>query len=77
MEKWNGKIKEYDSNKLIFEGEYKDGKKWNGIFYFPENNSISGKIFHGNGSRIKEYNYLNLLIFQGEYKKMVKNGKDY
>ena len=28
---WNGKGKEYDKNgELIFEGEYKDGKNWNG-----------------------------------------------
>ena len=26
----DGLIKEYDYGKLIFEGEYKNGKKWNG-----------------------------------------------
>ena len=29
--KWNGKGKEYDyKGRLKFEGEYKDGKIWNG-----------------------------------------------
>ena len=28
--KRNGKGKEYDSRKLIFEGEYLNGERWNG-----------------------------------------------
>jgi hypothetical protein len=39
MEKKNGKGKEYDFfGNLVFEGEYLNGRKWNG--YFLNKNSI-------------------------------------
>ena len=47
--RWEGKGKEYklinNKKELIYEGEYKNGKKWNGkIFKF---NSLGRKIFEG------------------------------
>jgi len=59
----NGKGKEYISNEgLIFEGEYKDNKRWNGI----------GKEFELFGL------CTSLLSFEGEYKNGEKwNGKIY
>jgi len=57
---------------------------WNGTFYNPKNNSISGKLSNGNGIdrndkweyeykqgkifKRKEYNEYGQLIFEGEYK---------
>ena len=66
----NGYIKEYDKNgKLIFEGEYINGIKWNGKI----NEYDVGKlIFEGDyisgekkGTE-KEYNYERELIYEGE-----------
>ena len=63
---------------LLYEKEYYNFKRWNGTFYNPENNSISGKIFYGNGTNIKEFNKEGKLIFEGEYKEGVKyKGKEY
>ena len=36
----NGKRKEYQDNKLIFKGDYKNGKKWNGKGYDNSGNFI-------------------------------------
>ena len=70
----NGKGKEYyKNNKLKFEGEYLNGKKWSGIGY-----NVNGKkefeIKDGIGN-IKEYNDNGELIFEGEYKNGERNGK--
>ena len=72
--KRNGKGKEYNNNNngyLIFEGEYLNGKKWNGKGYYD--NNILYEIKNGKGY-IKEYEGENL-IFEGEYKNGQRNGK--
>ena len=65
----NGKVKEYNKNgKLIFEGEYLNGKKWNGIyreydykdFLYEEGNFINGKM-------IKKKNYENTDLTEIDY----------
>ena len=58
--------------KLIFEGEYKDNLKWNGIGY--NDNKYLYTINNGNGKG-KEYNDDGELIFEGEYKEGKRNGK--
>ena len=74
-------VKEYIDDKLIFEGEYKNGKRWNGkgqefnkgnqLIYDGE--YLAGKR-HGKG---KEY-YNNYKIFDGEYQNgQRKKGKEY
>ena len=64
----NGKGKEYIdyNNKLLFEGEFLNNKKWNGKFFYDNNkytNLINGK------GLIKEY------FYEGEYLNGEKNGK--
>ena len=50
----------------MFEGEYLNGKRWNGRGY-NKKGIIDFKINEGNGKR-KEYNYYDdKLIFEGEY----------
>ena len=62
----NGEVKEFNKNgDLIFEGEYLNGKKWNGKGYKKEG-EIEYEIKNGNGY-IKEYNIKGNLIFEGEY----------
>ena len=59
---YNGKYKEYyENDKLKFEGEYLNGKKWNGKEYDINNNIY--EIKDGKGS-IKEYNFE---LFQVRY----------
>ena len=66
-----GKVKEYNVNgKIIFEGEYLNGKKnekgkefWNGNLEF-EGEFLNGEK-NGKG---KEYNNKGELIYEGEYK---------
>ena len=71
--KRNGKWKEYNlDGEIIFEGEYKDDKKWNGKGYDEDGNVIY-EINNGNG-KIKEYNNYGKLIFEGEYAKGKRNG---
>ena len=61
-------------SKLNFEGEYIDGKRWNGKGY-DYNGNVAYEIKEGKGN-IKEYYYDNgKLEFEGEYlmeKEMVK-----
>ena len=69
----NGKGKEYNNDGiLIFEGEYKKGKKWNGkIREYYDNELIfegeykNGKRWNGRG---KELNTYNEILSIGEYK---------
>ena len=70
----NGKGKEYNlEHRIIFEGEYFDGRRWNGIGYnFGE--EIDFEIKYGKGV-IKEYDYYDHLIFEGEYLNGYRNGK--
>ena len=57
----NGKGKEYnEQGELIFQGEFKEGKKWNGkgeiISINDKNKIIIYNITNGEG-HIKEYKY--------------------
>ena len=69
----NGKGKEYNHDELEFEGEYKDGKKWNGKGYDRNGNMIY-QLINGIGN-IKEYDYDGILKYEGKYLNGVKNGK--
>ena len=74
MEKRNGKVKEYHNNgKLQFEGEYLNGKRWNGKGY-DKNGFLEFEIKNGFGKG-KEYDYFNGNIrFEGGYLNGEKNG---
>ena len=72
--KRNGKGKEYYySGGLKFEGEYKNGKKWNGKGYNMSKELIY-LIKDGKGF-IKEFNFKGLLIYEGDY--LNGKGKEY
>ena len=73
--KRNGKGKKYDykDDKLSFEGEYLNGKIWNGKGY-NINGNIEFEIKEGKGY-IKEFDYNGELIFEGEYLNGLRNGK--
>ena len=75
MEKKNGKAKEYLfwNCKLHFEGEYFNGKRWNGKEYDTVDNNIIYEIRNGKGF-LKEYSMLGPL-FEGEYVSGERNGK--
>ena len=77
----NGKCKEYfdddddDNKKLLFEGEYKKGKKWNGKGY-DINGNIVYELKNGRGY-IKEYepNHSKLCLkYEGNLLNGEKNG---
>ena len=83
----NGKGKEYNSynDKLIFEGEYIDGKRFgygkeynnNKLIFegkYSKNNEILYELKEGKGY-VYEYNNVGKLIFEGEYLNGKKNGK--
>ena len=55
----------YIDDKVLFEGEYLDEKRWNGKLYNKENDCFF-LIKNGNGI-VKEYNKYGDLIFEGEY----------
>jgi len=59
--------------KLMFEGEYLDGKRWNGKGY-NKYHKIKFEIKDGNGKG-KEYYSNGLLKFEGEYLNGKINGK--
>ena len=64
----HGKGKEYNEGKLLFEGEYLNGKRWNGKitdYDFYGNLIFESEILEGNGKG-KEY-YNGELLFEGEY----------
>ena len=70
--------KAYINKKLEFEGEYLFDKKWNGKGY-DENGNIIYELKNGNG-KVKEYHdFIDKLIFEGEYinGKRNGNGKEY
>ena len=58
---------------ISFEGEYKNGKKWNGNEY-DKNGNLECEFKNGNGKG-KEYDYDGILIFEGEYLNGERNGK--
>ena len=74
----NGKGRDYYndafSHIIKFEGEYFDGKIWNGKGYNYKNGNEEFKIEDGEGI-VKEYDKNNKLIFDGEYKNGLRNGK--
>ena len=67
------KGKEYINDRLEYEGEYLYDKKWTGKGY-DENGNIIYELDNGNGT-IKEYNNLNILIYEGKYLNGKRNGK--
>ena len=72
----NGKGKEYEVDKLLFEGFYLNGKRWNGImreYVYDkvfECQIINGEI-NGKG-KIFNFGYL---LFEGEFYNRKRNGK--
>ena len=87
--KKNGKGKEYYNDRglnhyeyeliyhargrLKFNGEYKFGLRWNGEGYDQKNNIVY-QMKNGKGN-VKEYNWDDTLIFEGEYLNGKKNGQ--
>ena len=61
-------------NKLIFEGEYKNDKVWNGKGYDPHGKMVY-ELIDGNG-KVKKYggSPISKLIFDGDYLNGKKNG---
>ena len=74
MEKRNGKGKEYFDGKLEFEGEYLNGKQWNGKGFNSNNKNIIYKLKDGKGN-VKEYEKYGKLKFEGEFLNGKRNGK--
>ena len=73
---WNGKFKGYNFTNNInkkFDGEYLNGKIKNGVMY--DNNGIIYEIMNGSGI-LKQYNYEDKLVFEGEYLNGIKNGME-
>ena len=73
----NGRVKEYDKkNKLIFEGEYLNGKKNGKGKEYDENKlKFEGEYLGGKrNGKGKEYDE-NKLIYEGEYLNGKRNGK--
>ena len=69
----NGKgVKYYTNRKLKFEGEYLNGKKWNGKGYNIDGN-LEFELKNGNG-KVKKYYDDGKLKFEGEYLNGEKNG---
>ena len=64
---------EYFNGKIIFEGEYLNGKKWNGNGYDNHNN-ILYTLKDGNGYVKNQYPD-GTLNFEGEYINGDRNGK--
>ena len=59
---------------IIFEGDYLNGKRWNGKGYSP-NNELLYELINGNG-KIKEYwREIGNQKFEGEYLNGKRNGK--
>ena len=72
----NGKGKEYDDKycNLIFEGDYLNGIKYNGIIYDYENINNEYEIKDGKGF-IREYDNSGELKYEGEYFNGKSHGK--
>ena len=72
----DGKGKEYDNynNFVKFEGEYLNGRKWNGKGYNKYNIQMF-EIKNGNGHVKENIDFSSDLIFEGEYLNGEKNGK--
>ena len=61
----NGKGKEYNNGKLVFEGDYKNDKRWEGKGY-DKSKKIVYELKDGKGL-VKEYYDDGILRFEGEY----------
>ena len=72
LDKKRKKGKEYFSDYLIYEGEYKNGNKWNGKG-FNGYNKVVYELINGNG-HVKEYKF-GRLGSEGEYLKGQKHGE--
>ena len=75
----NGVGKEFDEKeRLIFEGEYLNGKRWNGkIKHYGRNNKLEfeGDLINGErNGKGKEYDF-GRIIYEGEYLNGKKHGK--
>ena len=79
---WNGKYYDYDyDGKLIFVGEYKEGKRWKGkeneYNYYGrlifEGRCLDGEKWKGIGKEY--YNNYKFLKLEGEYLNGKRNGK--
>ena len=66
-------LNEIKNNKIEYEIEYINGKKWNAISY-DENGDYRLDIINGNG-KITEYNYVDKRKYEVEYVNGKKNGK--
>ena len=54
----------YKNGKVKFDGEYLDGKRWNGVGYNPDSNTDGNpeyKILEGKG-HVREYNDGNYFL---------------
>ena len=71
----NGKIKEYFKNELIFEGEYLNGVRWNGIW--KGEGKFGGEILNGKkwNGKFKEYYVNNFFKYEGEYLNGKRHGE--
>ena len=73
----NGKGKYYMidgiKDKLEFEGEFRNEKKWNGKGY-DKNGKIIYQLIHGRGNK-KEFNKYGEFEFEGEFINGERNGK--
>ena len=68
----------YENGNLKFEGEYLEGKKWNGKGFNEEGKEVF-EIKNGNG-KVKDYGIDGELIFEGKYldgEKWNGKGKEY
>ena len=72
LENGNGKEYNYDGT-MIFEGIFKNGKRWSGKGYDGKNNIVY-EIKYGKGL-IKDYQDNKVFTFEGEYLNGEKNGK--
>ena len=83
----NGKGKKYDKNgKIIFEGEYKNGKEWEGKAKGEnfKGEYLNGQRWNGKGKEYKNIyvgpgctDFKDILVFEGEYMNGIKKGKRY
>ena len=70
----NGKEYYYSPDKIKFEGEYKNGEKWNGKIYNPKG-IVESELKEGKGYIKKYYDDLLDLEYEGEYFNGKRNGK--
>ena len=63
----------FPNGNIEFEGEFMFDRKWNGKGY-DENGKLLYELINGNG-KVREYNSYWELIYDGEYKNGIRNGK--